>query len=247
MENKTGKYFKYAIGEIILVVIGILIALSINNWNEQRKENQKEQIILRRLEKEFKANKEQLISKINQRNNIINNCKRLLYFYSEPKKAKRDSMMFFLSSILPTTFDPIQNDFVLSGTIEILKNEELKQLLVNWSTDVIQLQEVEQMFLRYAEQDLFSYTTEIGIRRDILYHFWNQAQPGMLESNQVTNLISQKSNLKAQTKEDLLADPRLEGLIAQSLIYNMFNNEEAETLMKRIKYILQVLNTEIKE
>jgi hypothetical protein len=37
MENKTGKYFKYAIGEIILVVIGILIALSINNWNENQK------------------------------------------------------------------------------------------------------------------------------------------------------------------------------------------------------------------
>ncbi|MAB47296.1 MAG: hypothetical protein CMC05_01570 [Flavobacteriaceae bacterium] len=37
-ENKTGKYFKYAIGEIILVVIGILIALQINNWNESRKE-----------------------------------------------------------------------------------------------------------------------------------------------------------------------------------------------------------------
>ena len=35
--NKTGKYFKYAIGEIVLVVIGILIALSINNWNDERK------------------------------------------------------------------------------------------------------------------------------------------------------------------------------------------------------------------
>ncbi len=37
-QNKTGKYFKYAIGEIVLVVIGILIAISINNWNEHRKE-----------------------------------------------------------------------------------------------------------------------------------------------------------------------------------------------------------------
>ena len=36
IENKTSKYFKYAIGEIILVVIGILIALQINNWNENR-------------------------------------------------------------------------------------------------------------------------------------------------------------------------------------------------------------------
>ena len=41
MENKTGKYFKYAIGEIILVVIGILIALSINNWNEKNKDQKK--------------------------------------------------------------------------------------------------------------------------------------------------------------------------------------------------------------
>ena len=37
MENKTGKYLKYAIGEIVLVVIGILIALQVNNWNENRK------------------------------------------------------------------------------------------------------------------------------------------------------------------------------------------------------------------
>ena len=36
IQNKTSKYFKYAIGEIILVVIGILIALSINNWNQDR-------------------------------------------------------------------------------------------------------------------------------------------------------------------------------------------------------------------
>jgi len=37
-QNKTGKYFKYAIGEIVLVVIGILIALSINNWNQNIKQ-----------------------------------------------------------------------------------------------------------------------------------------------------------------------------------------------------------------
>lgn len=40
MENKTSKYFKYAIGEIVLVVLGILIALSINNWNETRKQKE---------------------------------------------------------------------------------------------------------------------------------------------------------------------------------------------------------------
>jgi len=45
-KNKTGKYLKYAIGEIILVVIGILIALQLNNWNEDRKANKREKLFL---------------------------------------------------------------------------------------------------------------------------------------------------------------------------------------------------------
>jgi len=48
-KNKTGKYLKYAIGEIILVVIGILIALSINNWNENRKLNLNEKDVIQNL------------------------------------------------------------------------------------------------------------------------------------------------------------------------------------------------------
>lgn len=49
MKNKTGKYFKYAVGEIVLVVIGILIAIQINNWNEQNKIDKIENTYLTRL------------------------------------------------------------------------------------------------------------------------------------------------------------------------------------------------------
>tara|TARA_R110002096_G_scaffold43646_4_gene117806 strand:- start:762 stop:1133 length:372 start_codon:yes stop_codon:yes gene_type:complete len=49
MENKTGKYIKYAIGEIVLVFIGILIALQINNWNNNQKANIEEKEILESL------------------------------------------------------------------------------------------------------------------------------------------------------------------------------------------------------
>ena len=48
-KNKTGKYFKYAIGEIVLVVIGILIALQINEWNNERNKNKAEEIIITQL------------------------------------------------------------------------------------------------------------------------------------------------------------------------------------------------------
>ncbi|NND12245.1 MAG: hypothetical protein HKN96_13675, partial [Flavobacteriaceae bacterium] len=56
-EGKTGKYFKYAIGEIVLVMIGILLALQVNNWNEARKVANKElqlySDILNDLESEY--------------------------------------------------------------------------------------------------------------------------------------------------------------------------------------------------
>ena len=47
--GKTTKYFKYAIGEIVLVVIGILIALQINTWNETKKDEHVEKVYMQNL------------------------------------------------------------------------------------------------------------------------------------------------------------------------------------------------------
>jgi hypothetical protein len=246
-DGKTRKYFKYAIGEIILVVIGILIALSINNWNEQRKESVKEQAILKRLENEFGINKEQLLNKIKHRNDIIHNCTRLLEYYKRPNKNSVDSILVYLSSIVPTTFDPIDNDLVSSGNIEILKNEELKKLLINWSTDVIQLQEVEQMFMRFSEQNFLPHVIKKGIQRDIIYTSWQTTLASLLEAKKISNPIPGKSKLVTLTEIDFMSDPILESLIAHSLNLNKFNNEESETLMKRINHILQVLDAEIEK
>ena len=52
-QNKTGKYLKYAIGEIVLVVIGILIALSINNWNTDRENNNTAMYLLSSLQEDL--------------------------------------------------------------------------------------------------------------------------------------------------------------------------------------------------
>ena len=60
MENKTGMYLKYAIGEIVLVVIGILIALQINNWNEQRKDDKLEAEYYCRLLEDTRQDLEQV-------------------------------------------------------------------------------------------------------------------------------------------------------------------------------------------
>ena len=58
IENKFNKYLVYAIGEIILVVIGILIALQIKTWNENRKVAIEEQNALHNIQRDFMKNKE---------------------------------------------------------------------------------------------------------------------------------------------------------------------------------------------
>ena len=63
-KNKISNYIIYAFGEIFLVVIGILIALQINNWNEERKDRIQEQKILALLREEFISNLNQIESKI---------------------------------------------------------------------------------------------------------------------------------------------------------------------------------------
>ena len=64
MENKTGKYLKYAIGEIVLVMIGILLALQVNNWNENRKSEEKELKLLIELKDDLIETKNDLLTDI---------------------------------------------------------------------------------------------------------------------------------------------------------------------------------------
>lgn len=73
-ENKFSKYLIYAIGEIILVVFGILIALQINNWNELRKSKTIEQQLLTSLLQEFETNLDILDKTIETNTKIIGSC-----------------------------------------------------------------------------------------------------------------------------------------------------------------------------
>jgi len=70
-EGKTSKYFKYAIGEIILVVIGILIALQINNWNENRKIQQREVQILNEIKSDLSQTKKDIEEAVTRHKEVL--------------------------------------------------------------------------------------------------------------------------------------------------------------------------------
>ena len=141
-ENKVSKYFLYAIGEIVLVVIGILIALSINNWNENRKNNNKETAILLNLKTEFETNKEDLIETIGRNSEKYNLVKKILSFTGQPNdsltKETSDEMIYNMftghSADISTGFI---NDLLNSGNIYLIKSDSLRNQLTNWEKELI--------------------------------------------------------------------------------------------------------------
>ena len=137
-KNKTGKYLKYAIGEIILVVIGILIALQINNWNEKRLEANQEKITLSNLNEEFQDNLRDLDSINAKLSNTIGNMEYLFaMFNKEESQYASTTLDSIISKVLTSpTWKPsefVLNDLKNSSGLSKLRNKELKKLLFQWT------------------------------------------------------------------------------------------------------------------
>ena len=94
--NKASKYLLYAFGEIILVVIGILIAIQINNWNEWRKERLSEMVVLEDLKDNIIRNN-QLIEKSLQKLDEINQSTIIVKSAVENKIEYSDTLNFHFS------------------------------------------------------------------------------------------------------------------------------------------------------
>ena len=95
VENKFSKYLLYAIGEIALVMIGILLALQVNNWNEQRKLNLKEIAILEELHKNLQSNLEILDTYITEHKDRQFQLSSIINHFDQ-KKAYTDTIGMYL-------------------------------------------------------------------------------------------------------------------------------------------------------
>ena len=105
MENKTGKYFKYALGEIILVVIGILIALQINNWNENRKNEEQGIIQKKALKIELENDLETLTSDLA----YVKRELKINYSYAKRLTSKTSNLDTLVKIVRYEYFGPINS------------------------------------------------------------------------------------------------------------------------------------------
>lgn len=239
-------YILYSIGEVALVVIGILIALSIDNWNDERKDISKEQQILTQLRDEFKSNLLQLEEKISTRRSMIQACQKVLKDIDNPDMANRDSLITRLARQMnDPTFDPIINDLIGSGNIRLIRNEQLKRLLTNWSSDVIALQEVEKRWTKIVDELVVPSYVKLGIARDGIDRASNNELVPFALDKLTNNLTPLGQSNRSPTTTEILANRDLEGIISVSIGLNQSGNIQSYALQSRIIKIVSLLNEEI--
>ena len=134
-DNQFLKYSRYAIGEIVLVVIGILIALQINNWNEDQKTRKKELIYLENIKTDLLLNIEELNNFIEARSSCVASCEKVIkYFDGEIELDLNDFNFHSLSIMIWFPFvqhDNAYQELLNSGNLAILSEKKIKNGLQN--------------------------------------------------------------------------------------------------------------------
>ena len=170
--NRFSKYLIYAIGEILLVVIGILIALQVNNWNNQKQNDLQAQKVLLALRRDFIKNKAQLIQVKNSHERVVNASSGLLNLIANfPNNYNETETVNLLRNhgyyLSFDAFNGALETAISSGGIHLIDNDSLVNLLFSWSSLISDSKEEEtqarQLLFQQKKDLLFEYTREVDI------------------------------------------------------------------------------------
>ncbi|WP_149275102.1 DUF6090 family protein [Pareuzebyella sediminis] len=157
-ENKFGKYLTYAIGEIILVVIGILIALQINNWNTNKSNLKESNEFVARLKAEVKSNigftQEEIKKKENQRRSSLAILKMVGEDITKLSSKTLDSLINISMANGNMEFkNGTLNEGLNTGKVALIKSDSLKTILYGLPSLVEEVRTGE----KYMNEDLNDY------------------------------------------------------------------------------------------
>jgi hypothetical protein len=227
-QNKVGSYFKYAIGEIFLVVIGILIALQVNNWNENRKDQREGVAILKNLKSELSEDFSMMaytIERLERRKAAADYLYQLITH--DVERVEIDSTAIvealmrcsYIHKFVPSfaVYNEIQN----SGKLNLIRSDSIKKYLANYKSRVeenLRIESPYEITLKDFEKKAIHFLSEIPLSENKIlterYSLINFNLVEIAEDNAFLSLlkhISYITTIELNVKKDLLT-PRLEDL-----------------------------------
>jgi len=230
-DNRPLKYIRYAIGEILLVVIGILIALSINNWNENRKRQNEELILLA----DVKNNLEMTLTSF--RSDTIYNANTIVQYHKIenyidndlPYSIELDSVFGILTFWNGPTITASAYNSLQSKGLDLIKNEALKQDIINMYDEVL-----KELFTDYENAE--SKLSELIVDPFFVKHVkrLNNKSLNLARPNDFESL---KKNQEFSNILSAIIRQRKKGIIYYAVVMN-----QIETLIDKIKNEIDLRN-----
>jgi hypothetical protein len=242
LERKVQNYLLYAVGEILLVVIGILIALAINNYNEASILQKKEQTYLIGLRNEFETSKLKLQELIKVNRQSYEGAKQILEYISNPDALPDEqvlSELLYRTFAFDVSFNPnnsLLNEMINSGSLKDLRNTELRKQLTNWISTLEDISKQEDDLGRQREEVLDLIRSDEYSLRTIL------DQTGVL-----TDEVGLSASGRNTSNLKLLRSAKFENNVLMFILSSLATETSHYTpLMEHLDLILQMIEAEIK-
>ena len=226
-KGKTGKYFKYAVGEIILVVIGILIALFINNWNEERKRKLEEITVLNGIKNALKSDltnefdKHILMNKIGltQTDSLLNYINNNLTYVET------------LSSYLPSFSTTLRKNWT--------PNTSAYKILESKGLDIVKNDSLLKNILNIYNKD---YPRITMLFDNYLQNLYDYGRPLLRQK-----FVFSNGNFKPLNPDSILKDSELINTININKINLTQHQASLELFRKNVENVINQIESEIKK
>ncbi|GEM_PF-1336976 len=173
-KNKTTTYLLYALGEIILVVFGILIALYVSNWNQTKKDKTTERLYLSNLLSDLKDQQTSITSQLEQEQSFFEAAGTIIQDFKDDNCLQANQEFFANTTELGSrrTFviiDPTYTDLISSGNIGLIKSAKLKTKLIEYYSELERVEKiiqnnnsliVDQIYLRAYQKLGYAYYSD---------------------------------------------------------------------------------------
>ncbi|MBO3118023.1 hypothetical protein J4050_14795 [Winogradskyella sp. DF17] len=230
--GKTGKYFKYAIGEIILVMIGILLALQVNDWNTKRLLKSKEQVYLKQIRISL--------------NNDLESIKEVKEFNAEKASYIDSTFIVLEQSSNPEKYVPlIINYMSVMAEFNVFEPNTIafENMIAAENIDLITNMDLRKKLSLYYQKDFVNITQERI--KEQTRKFVDDIIPKITNRQLAKQLTTYDSHLPDISETTIHSDPQVYAHLVIMIANMDAQNELLDTTTEEIKLLIDLIDNNI--
>jgi hypothetical protein len=245
-KNKAASYLLYAVGEVFLVVIGILIAVQINNWQEHKRSRLTEITVLQNIQNDLESDTSDLIFNLRMHHVFLESEKKLLNYMQGNTQVDIAEISIenalgspLFSALHDASFTNLQNN-----DLGIITNNNLKQKISrHYDFFVRSIRGLENEKADYETYPIkFSYF----LRHFILANEYNVLSTEDLQTKNFYNPQLERPVLKANNTANLMKDEAFKIVLAESILIRQVKIGFYEDFLNRTRELNKLIDQELK-